>query len=82
MGDILANGSTFLLLKRPITLFIELDNGHNYVPVVRHDMSMVEVANEDVPQLLVKKCGCCDSVYTCFTVASQEQIDLWRSPLD
>jgi hypothetical protein len=82
MGDILANGSTFLIQKKPMPVYIELDNGHNYVPVVRHDMSLVEVANEDVAGLLLKKCGCCDSVYTCFDIATPAQIDLWRSPSD
>lgn len=81
MINILENGSTFLLAKRPLS-YLELDNGHTYVPVVRHDLSIVEVANEDVAGLLMKQCGCCDAYFKCFVTASQEQVDLWKSPTD
>lgn len=79
MTDILANGSTFLVSKRPIS-YISLDNGHNYVPVIRHNLNIIEVADEDVPGLLMKQCGCCDAYFKCFSVANQDQVDLWRSP--
>ena len=82
MGDILVNGSQFLIGNKPIQLYAALDNGHQYVTSVRHDLSIVEVANEDVQQLLNKRCGCCDSYYSCFRLASQTEVDLWRSPVE
>lgn len=81
-NNILENGSTFLVAKKPIQLYTPLDNGHTYVTTVRHDLSIVEVATEDVPGLLLKRCGCCDAYYTCFSIASSEQVALWKSPLD
>lgn len=80
MTDILANGSTFVAGNRPMPYYKELDNGHKYAWVVRHDLAMAEVATEDVPQLLEQRCGCCDSIYRCFHVASPAEVDLWKSP--
>jgi hypothetical protein len=80
--NILENGTTFLAANRPLVLYAELDNNHQYVSTVRHSLSIVEVANEDVNNMLHKKCGCCDAVWTCYRVATIPEVDMWRKPTD
>ncbi len=81
--DILAKGSTFLVVNKmiPIQIFVDLGNEHQYLTTTRHDLSMVEVANEDVAQMLTRQCGCCGSEYRCFRIPTQAEIDLWKSPI-
>ena len=79
MTNILSNGTTFLVANRPIALYFELDNEHQYATTVNRDLSIVEVANEDVHNLLSKKCGCCDSVWVCFRLATEAEVAMWRT---
>ena len=80
--DILANGSVYLIAKKNQNLFFPLDNGHEYVSNIRHDLNIIEVAPEDVTELLNKRCGCCDAYYQCFRgTATAEEVALWKSPI-
>lgn len=80
MTNILAGATTFLTLNRTSQIFFPLSNDHQYVTTIRHDLAIVEVANEDVESLLHRRCGCCDQTYVCFHISSEAEIALWRSP--
>ncbi len=82
MTNILDGETVYLIANKHIQLFVPLDNGHQYVTTVRHDLSIAEVANSDVPELLNKRCGCCDDYYRCFRgIATPEEVELWKSPI-
>lgn len=63
-----------------ITAFVGDDKP--YVFLSKHDISLCQVEDNHVAELLLKRCGCCGSEFSCFTLASQAEIDLWNSPGD
>lgn len=72
--------STYLRGTKIGNIFVELENGHQYLARTQNNITIVEINDaDDVPQLLIKRCGCCNATYLCFRVATQEDVNLWNS---
>lgn len=57
----------------------ETNDGTFYSAISRHDISLVEVQEKHVPEMLLKMCGCCGSRFVCLAKASPEEIERWKS---
>ncbi len=60
-------------------ILAEGPTGKGYVFVPRNNISISEVDDSDVPELLRKKCGCCGQERPCFVIASQAEVNQWRA---
>lgn len=75
--------TVFIKAKRPIQVYAELDNGKQYFAFVRHDISLAEIEEKDITEMLNRTCGCCGDYYRCFErLATQEEVDAWRQPIE
>lgn len=50
---------------------------YNFIP--KNDIALAAIQDNHVAELLIKKCGCCDSEYGCFTLATQDEVLLYFS---
>lgn len=69
----------YLKYQRIGNIMVNLMDGmKTYVAVTKNDISLLAAESDDVPQLLGKRCGCCDNYFTCFTLATPEDITRWN----
>lgn len=50
----------------------------DYLSIVRNNISLMEVDDDDVALFLSKKCGCCTNEKPCFRIATEEEITRWK----
>jgi len=70
----------YLKYRRVGNIQAEVANNVIYAFISRHDISICQVQPEHVAELLMKRCGCCGSEFSCFTFATDAEVALWNSP--
>lgn len=68
----------YLKAKTQNQILAQGASGKEYVFSPRNGISIGEVDDNDVPDLLRRKCGCCGNERPCFSQATQEEVELWR----
>jgi hypothetical protein len=76
-------GEVALWYLQPIQKFVELGNGHQYVFVVRRNVSLAWVLPEDVERCFSIKTGCCGhTINPAFRYASDSEVRIWSGTAD
>lgn len=70
----------YLKYRRMGSITAIVANDVVYVFLSKNNISLCQVNENHVAELLLKRCGCCGSEFSCFAFASQEEINMWNSP--
>jgi hypothetical protein len=64
----------WLYYKPRNNAYIEMPDGRGYVVSMKNNIPLVEVDENSIGHLLLKRCGCCGNSGPCFRIATEDEV--------